>query len=56
MSGSSDQFHIVTYFIKCVTTSWTHSKMQRTKPWYLYKIGAQDMLHTYEVNQVLSEQ
>ena len=28
-SGSRDPFHIVSYYIKCVTTSWTHSTKTR---------------------------
>ena len=28
--GSSDPFHIVSYYIKWVTTSWTYSTMETT--------------------------
>ena len=30
--GSSDQFYIVTYYIKWVTTSWTYSTMVQEEP------------------------
>ena len=29
---SSDPFHIISYYIKWVTTSWTHSTLNATRP------------------------
>ena len=34
--GSSDPFYIVTYNIKWVTTSWTHSREKDLSTYYCY--------------------